>query len=210
VSTTTLPYLAAPGSIKTALERIRAAATPDRVTGDFITTKLQIKGGTGTALVPYLKKIGFVASDGAPTELYRRFRNQSIGGTAVADAIRLGYAPLGQVNEYFFDLPDQDLSNLILQVTGLDHDNQVAKLIFSTLKTLKNFADFNKHSSEEIQTKSEVMQLVPPVTQSKVSSEGKLGLNLSYTINLNLPATTDQAVFNAIFKSLREHLLSDG
>jgi len=37
--------------------------------------------------------------------------------------------------------------------------------------------------------------------------ESKSALNLSYTINLNLPATTNPEVFNAIFKSLREHLL---
>jgi len=34
-----------------------------------------------------------------------------------------------------------------------------------------------------------------------------LGLNLSYTINLNLPASSDIAVFNAIFKSLKDNLL---
>ena len=33
-------------------------------------------------------------------------------------------------------------------------------------------------------------------------------MNLSYTINLNLPATSDIAVFNAIFKSLKENVLS--
>jgi hypothetical protein len=33
------------------------------------------------------------------------------------------------------------------------------------------------------------------------------GLRLGYTINLNLPATTEIEVFNAIFKSLRENLL---
>jgi hypothetical protein len=37
----------------------------------------------------------------------------------------------------------------------------------------------------------------------------KIGFNLGYTINLNLPATSDPAVFNAIFKSLKEHLLRD-
>jgi hypothetical protein len=36
-----------------------------------------------------------------------------------------------------------------------------------------------------------------------------MGLSLSYTINLNLPATSDAAVFNAIFKSLKEHLLRE-
>jgi len=205
---TGLPYLAAPGSIKSGLEKIRAAATPERVTQDFMTTKLQIKGGTGTALIPFLKKIGLVGANGAPTELYKRFRNPSIGGTAIGDAIKIGYASLGQVNEYFYDLSDQDLLNLILQVTGLDHDNQVAKLIFSTLKSLKNFADF-KADVEENEPESKFIPPSLPSPPAMPEQPTKLGLNLSYTINLNLPATSDQAVFNAIFKSLKEHLISN-
>jgi hypothetical protein len=35
----------------------------------------------------------------------------------------------------------------------------------------------------------------------------EIGMNLSYTINLNLPPSTDPEVFNAIFKALKEHLL---
>lgn len=35
------------------------------------------------------------------------------------------------------------------------------------------------------------------------------GLSLGYTVNLHLPATSDVAVFNAIFRSLREHLLTN-
>jgi hypothetical protein len=101
---TSLPYLASPGSLKTALERIRAAAMPERVTLDFVNNTLQIKGGTGSALIPFFKKIGLVGSDGTPTELYKRVRNPSFGGTAIAEAIKSGYAPLGQVNESFYDL----------------------------------------------------------------------------------------------------------
>jgi len=41
-----------------------------------------------------------------------------------------------------------------------------------------------------------------------MNAELPTGLNLGYTINLHLPATSDIAVFNAIFKSLRENLLS--
>jgi hypothetical protein len=201
-----LPYLVSPGSIKTALEKIRAAATPDRVTQDFITTKLQIKGGTGTALIPFFKKIGLLASDGTPTELYKRFRNPSTGGSAIADAIKMGYAPLKQVNEYFFELPDQDLMNLILEVTGHDHDDQVAKLTFSTLKGLKSFADFKDTHVEELVESKELVAL-PSLPADTAQQPTKLGMNISYTINLNLPATSDQAVFNAIFKSLKEHLI---
>lgn len=124
-----LPYLASPGSIKAALERIRAAATPDRVTGDFVQTKLDIKGGTGRAILPFLKKIGFVNSDGAPSDLYRQFRNPTTGGTAVAKAIKIGYKPLQSINEYFYDLKDADLLAAIVQVTGTEADNSTAKYL---------------------------------------------------------------------------------
>ena len=207
----TLPYLVTPGSIKTGLEKIRAAATPDRVTQDFVQTKLNIKGGTGTALIPYLKKIGFVASDGSPTELYKRFRYPATAGAAVADAIKLGYRELKKVNEYFYELPDKDLLGLIVQVTGVEEGNKVASLTLSTLKYLKPFADFEQMSGGAGTTEAAIpTQVTVPVPSPQAKSAApNSGLNLTYTINLNLPATADQAVFNAIFRSLKENLLAD-
>ncbi len=206
-----LPYVASPGSIKTALEKIRSAATPERVTKDFITTVLQIKGGTGGSIPPFLKRIGFVGSDGAPTDLYKRFRNPATGGSAVADAIRLGYKDLLQANEYFYRLSDKELLALIVQVTGVEADNRAAALTLSCIKALKAFANFDATSAadEEIAQPSthEFAQKLPSLPAHHPST-GQVGLNLSYTINLNLPATADQAVFNAIFRSLKEHLLS--
>lgn len=206
-----LPYVASPGSIKTALEKIRSAATPDRVTKDFVTTVLQIKGGTGGNLPPFLKRIGFVGSDGAPTDLYRRFRNPGTGGAAVADAIRLGYKDLLQANEYFYRLSDKELLALIVQVTGVDADNRAAALTLAAIKALKAFANF-----DAVESSSEAPEQRPPNDSAARTpnlpalhtGKGQVGLNLSYTINLNLPATADQAVFNAIFRSLKEHLLS--
>jgi hypothetical protein len=207
-----LPYLASPGSIKACLDKIKNAATPDRVTQDFIMTKLQIKGGTGAALIPYMKKIGFVASDGSPTDLYRQFRNHSTAGAAAEKAIKTGYKELVQANEYFIDLSDKDLLALIVQVTGVEAGNQVAKLTLSTLKALKAFSNFNKDvgsvkdSKVEGESSNNLSDKKPPHTNGDGRRQG---LNLSYTINLNLPATTDQAVFNAIFRGLKEHLISD-
>jgi hypothetical protein len=205
----TLPYLASPGSIKTCLDKIKAAATPDLVTQDFITTKLQIKGGTGKALIPYLKKIGFVASDGSPTEIYKRFRNHATAGAAAADAVKTGYKELQSVNEYFYDLNDKDLLASIVQVTGVEADSQVAKLTLSTLKTLKSFANFEAKGSENLKETKEEKKTDKSDNAKSGASEGRRSLKLSYTINLNLPATSDQAVFNAIFRSLAEHLINN-
>lgn len=208
-----LPYLVTPGSIKTGLEKIRDAATPDRVTQDFVQTKLNIKGGTGSSLIPYLKKIGFVASDGSPTDIYKRFRNHATAGTAVFDAIKLGYKELEKVNEYFYELSDKDLLALIVQVTGVEAGNKVAALTLSTFKALKPFADFDQKavSATNPSVESHAVESAGFQPPSQHSSQLAIsrGLNLAYTINLNLPATADQAVFNAIFRSLKENLLAD-
>lgn len=212
-----LPYVTSATSIKNALERIRAAATPPRFTTDFVNTVLQIKGGTGNTIAPFMKRIGLVASDGSPTELYKRYRNQSNGGVAIAEAIKQSYKELSTANEYFYKLNDKELQELILQVTGLDRENRVAQSMLATLKTLKSFADFDSQNSVEDAEVPRLEHSSPtkssgthePTSSRTTGNGGGLGLNLAYTINLNLPATTDQAVFNAIFKSLREHLLSN-
>jgi hypothetical protein len=204
--TASLPYLASPGSIKSALERIQNASTPERVTGDFVKTKLQIKGGTGAAIPPFLKKLGLVAADGSPTELYKRFRNPTHSGEAIATGIKTAYRELASANEYFYDLNDNDLLNLIVQVTGSQKDSTTAKLTLSTLKTLKQLADFESKPSAELPT---VVRSDNRQDDGAKANAERVGINLSYTINLNLPATSDQAVFNAIFRSLREHLLSN-
>jgi len=132
-----LPYHTSPGVIDTALEKIRAASTPDRVTQDFVITTLSIKGGAGKAVVPFLKKVGFIRSDGTPTEIYTAFRNHSKAGTAAAQALRLGYKALYDINERAHDLQDADLKGLIVQVTGLEEKSTAVQQILGSFKRLK-------------------------------------------------------------------------
>lgn len=82
-------------------------------------------------------------------------------------------------------------------------------LSFSSIKALKTFADFGASEVEEVSDEIPVSLLPVPIGVPPVEDGRKLGLNLAYTINLNLPATADIAVFNAIFKSLKENLLKD-
>jgi Family of unknown function (DUF5343) len=212
---TNLPYVASAGSLKTALDKIRQAATPPRVTTDFVNTVLQIKGGTGSYIPPFFKRTGLVGSDGTPTELYRRFRNPATGGAAMADAIRFGYKELLKANEYFYRLSDKDLLALIVQVTGVEAGNRAAQMTLASLKVLKTYADFDATdtTASRVEAPASTTTTEPaaqPVSfPVQASGSSRLGLNLSYTINLNLPATADQAVFNAIFRSLKEHLLSN-
>ncbi|MFO1133025.1 MAG: DUF5343 domain-containing protein [Hyphomicrobiales bacterium] len=208
---TALPYVTAAGNIGKALKGIKAAATPERVSQDFVKTVLQIPGGSGDQMTSYLKKIGFAGPDGSPTEIYRSFRNNdSASRQAVAEAVRRGYAPLFQRNEFMHTLNDADLRALIVSETGQASDSSAVANIFACIKNLKEFADFSKPEpsarNEKVESNSPSTPALPVVNQLP---QEKFGMNLSYTINLNLPATSDAAVFNAIFKSLKENLLKD-
>jgi hypothetical protein len=198
-----LPYLQAYSNITKTLDKIIEAQTPERFTIDYLDTKLGLKGGSARPVIPYLKRTGFLNSDGSPTDLYKRFRNKSQRGAAAAEAVRKGYARLYETNEYAHDLDDDGLKGLVLQVTGLERNTSTFNAIIGSFKALKAYANFDGASAappDEDEKPAEETQL-PPADQLP-------GVNLGYTINLHLPPTSDVAVFNAIFKSLREHLLT--
>jgi Family of unknown function (DUF5343) len=198
-----LPYVTAYGNIPKALEKIQAASTPPRFTHDFLATKLGMSGGSARPVVPFLKRTGFLATDGTPTALYTQFRNEDQRGAAAAAALRKGYAPLYEINEYAHDLDEGGLKNLAVQVTGLEKNSTTIKLIAKSFKALDAFADHEaKPPGEDAGVANEEAAALPSGVTAPPA-----GLKLGYTINLNLPPTSDIAVFDAIFKSLREHLL---
>jgi hypothetical protein len=204
-----LPYVTAPGNIAKALEGIKKAATPPKITQDFVKAMLGIKGGSGNQIASFLKKIGFANADGTPSEIYKRFRNSATSGAAVAQAIRYGYAPLYNRNEYAHQLSDAELVGLIVEETGQADDASSVTLTQSAIKHLKKFADFTAAGNEKPEPITNPEKLPVAVKQDVSAAAASVGMNLSYTINLNLPATNDIAVFNAIFKSLKENLLGD-
>lgn len=206
----TLPYVTATGNISRAIEAIRRAATPQKVSGDFVKNMLGIKGGAGDQITTYLKKIGLADASGTPTELYNKVRNPTTSAAAISECLKIAYAPLFDRNEYVFSLNDEDLKGLIVEETGNAHDSNPVKMAFACFKALNALADFAAAPSPTITEVSEEPKTSPSPRQQENLNEvaGKSPrLNIGYNIHLNLPATDDIAVFNAIFKSLKENLL---
>jgi hypothetical protein len=206
MASSTLPYVTGYGTITKVLDKIKTASTPPRFTQDFLATKLNMSGGSQKPVIPFLKRTGFLGSDGVPTDLYKRFRNSAQSGAAAAEALHIGYKPLYEINEYVHSAKDADLRGLIVQVTGAEEDSQTVKVIVGSFKALKAFADFSGTVADDDEAGTDTS----PVDDGDIGGNAGVlpsHINLGYTINLHLPATSDAAVFNAIFKSLREHLL---
>lgn len=214
-----LPYCNSVGTLANMLEKIKSASVPERFTQDFVSTKLAMKGGSAAACIPFVKKMGFVASDGTPTDLYKEFRNPHKSRIAVGKAFKKLYQKLYEMNEYVHDATDQEIRGLIVQCTGGEKESSVTKLTLSTLNMLRKISDFDGESEEDTESLNDTISRSPSIETAPHSisqlqipalqQHSTKGINLAYTINLNLPATKDIEVFNAIFKSLKEHILGD-
>lgn len=211
-----LAYSTSVGTLEKMLEKIKTASAPDRFTQDFVGTKLAMKGGTAKACIPILKKMGLIGSDGTPTDLYREYRNPAKSRLALGKAFRTLYARLYEMNEYVHDAKDQEVLGLIVECTGKEHDNVTTRYTLSTFNMLRKHADFEEGKESHIllyenekkeETLTQKTSPVPYTIPAAANVSNNKGINLSYTINLNLPATKDIEVFNAIFKSLKEHIL---
>ncbi len=201
-----LPYVAYPSGMVKILQKIKQATTPDRFTQDFLETKLSFKGGNYKQFIPLAKKVGLLNSDGTPTDLYKKFRNSKTSEAAMAEAIRIGYREAFERNEYVNELSKEEFKGLVVEITGHDSKDAKVQLICQTFDCLKSLANFEGKLPKG-ETSDESGKDKPKVLTGEGTEDKDVDLNLSYIINLVLPKTDDPAVFNAIFRSLRENLL---
>lgn len=199
------PFMNAYGLVTKILDKVIEAPQPDRFTVDFLTNKLGHGSGSARPIISLLKKLNFITSDGTPTPLYSKFRNPDTRGAAMNEGIRTAYKDLYERSEYAHDLDKDKLRNMVMEVTGAEKGDPTIGSIVNTFQNLKAYAKVDgvkpDHSKVVVLKNEENPPPPPPPAQNMT------GLNLSYTINLNLPETSDVEVFNAIFRSLKENLL---
>lgn len=134
--------MSSPGLIQKIFDKIQEARRPERFTQDFLETKLGHSGGSARPIIPLLKRMEFLSSDGTPTNLYDQFRNPSSKGAALALGIRHAYRELFDRNQFADSLSREKLTNLVREMTGAEKDSRVVQLIVSTFFALKAEADF--------------------------------------------------------------------
>ncbi|MCA9487505.1 MAG: DUF5343 domain-containing protein [Nanoarchaeota archaeon] len=210
-------YVNSYGKIKELLESIKNAAVPQKFTHDFLYNTLGFKSTSDRALISFLKRLGFLSQENIPTQIYKDFRVISLSKEILGKQIKECYSMLFQANVKAHELPQSDIQELIKRVTGWGNDDQRLSSAVGTFQKLVDLAEFKSPESykeEKIEKKKQEVTQQSFNESKKVPVESfnlhkKFPLGFSYSINLNLPETTDIEVFNAIFKSLKDNLLNE-
>jgi hypothetical protein len=211
------------GVIPKILNKILEAKTPEKFTQDFLANKLGFPGGSRQPFIGLFKKLGFIDSAGNPSALYNRFRNEATSKSAMAEGMKKAFNDLYSISEYAHELPKDKLKAYVIQLTGAEKNSSRVSGIVGTFEALKDFADFDGDDEEKKPSQEQdnltkpmpaIYQHPPQNTQAPAQNtqaptqNGDLKMHIGYNIHLNLPESKDPEVFAAIFKALKQNLLS--
>lgn len=197
-------------------EEIKKAPVPPKFTLDFMSSILGLKSSSYRAMIPLLKGLNFIDPNNIPTIAYKNYRDDNLSQKVMAEIIKNAYQDLYKINEYAHTLDKKTLITKLTTFYGTSkEDLQVIKVADTFLKLCK-LADFENINIPDSKGIIETEQIIDEnntnkfATPENIPSQRNISkLGLSYTINLNLPATSDINVFNAIFKSLKENIINE-
>lgn len=202
-----LPYLVTNKRLPDLFAKIQSAGVPEKFTFEFL-KKLGFASSNDRALPSLLKKLGFLDQSGSPTPRYSAYRHTKNAGHVLADAVREVYQELFALDENVYKASRDDLLGLVSRVTGAD--KKYVALMASTFTALTDLAVWDVPAVEVTPLPTDDFDAPKEhATDHTEHSCKKKGHTIAFrhNVEIHLPATTNIAVYNAIFKSLRDHLL---
>jgi hypothetical protein len=203
-------YLTSTKNLDGMLTAIQTAQAPKRFTLAFL-ENLGYKSSSDRLILNVLKAIGFLNADGKPTDRYFRFLDQSEAAKVLADAIRDAYEDLFQLNRNAQNWSRTEVRNKLKTLTQGQYSDAVLTKMAGTFTELAKHADFDQPASaadaDSTVGAEPGSDEVAPASQTPLPG-GQVALGgLVYSIQIHLPESRDQAVYDALFKSLNTHLL---
>ena len=209
-------YTVKPNSVPAYFDAILDAQPPERFSTRFL-ENLGFASTNDRLLIGILKELGFLNSDGAPQQRYYDFLDRTRSRQVLAEGIKEAFGDLFAINIKANELSVDDVKNKLRTLYKGTKTDTVIDRVATTFIALCEYADFTgvpttvapeektppEKTSEESNPKTEEKQVDKTIhsTSSSVALD-----SLQYHINIILPDARDQSVYDAIFRSLREHL----
>lgn len=206
-------YLITTKNLDAFFNSILGAQAPGKFTNKFL-EQLEFNSTNDRLFVGMLKALKFIDPNGIPQDRYFKFLDQTQSKKVLAEAIHDTYSDLFKVNKKANEMAANEVKNKLKTLTQGTKTDKVLSLMANTFVALCRYADFSS---------AKTLSIVTPKEQSRVNHEDvkedeqmgvkheliskQITTEMHYNIQIHLPETRDITVYDAIFKSLKEHLL---
>jgi hypothetical protein len=209
-------YSVKAGSFQAYFDAIQSAQAPERFTVKFL-EGLEFASTNDRTFIGILKELGFLDANNVPTKRYYEFLDKDVAPGVLADGIKEMFSDLFAIRKDAYKMTQTEVYNKLRTLyAGKKKTDNLVKLIATNFISLCKLADFERSKPEIVKSDGKEKTENDIKDKQKEHSEEdsggsrkgkKLNLDsLQYHINIVLPDTKDQAVYDAIFKSLRDHL----
>lgn len=184
---------------------LREGTAPDKFNQQYL-VDLGFGGSNYRVLIPLLKDLGFLSTDGIPTQRYMNYLDGSQSERVLGEAVKQSYSDIFTITKSPSKGDREKIAGKFKSSFNLS-DLQ-AERNANTFLALAELSDFSDSTLSGV-----TAPVAPPSADTPANEEpserARVGrvIGLKYDIAIHLPATKDIEVYNAIFKSLKDHLV---
>jgi hypothetical protein len=200
------PYAQVTGKLKVFFNKIQEVGQPSEVHQKWLAS-IGLKSSNDRRVIPVLRFIGFIDSSNKPTSRWTQYRDKTRAPKVLAEGIREGYRQLFETYPEAHRQSDESLKAFFS--TRTKGGSQVVQKTFTTFKVLCELADFESVPVESVSRPTTPAQLSEDALE--IPEKPLKGFEREITININvqltLPETTDESVYDKLFAAMKKHLL---
>lgn len=202
-------YLQTTKNLQNIINSLVSAKAPERFTNKFL-EDLGFKSTNDRLYIGVFKGLGLLDESGVPTQRYHQFLDQSETGKVLALGIQEAYGDLFALRKDAQTLSNDEVKGKLKTLTQGQKSDNILLLMTNTFKALCDVADWsvdnNVYNQANVLNEKSDISVEEKGDKGNSLFEGRK-MNLHYNIQIHLPETTNMAVYDAIFQSLRKHLL---
>jgi len=206
----TTSYLTSIKNLDSIINSVINAKAPDKFTTRFL-EDLGFKSSNDRLIIGVFKALGLIDDNGQPLQRYYEFLDQTQTKKILAIGIQEAYEDLFNLRKDAQTLSNDEIKNKLKTLTQGQKSEKVISLMAATFRALCDLADWTDIPIEKPDfTVGDTSAMIPTqqeVDQIAVMSGGSTKMNLHYNIQIHLPETTNAAVYDVIFQSLKKHLV---
>lgn len=202
-------YLTTTKNLESIINSVISAKAPERFTNKFL-EDLGYKSSNDRLVIGMFKALGLLDDSGQPLQRYFEFLDQSQTGKVLAVGIEEAYEDLFNLRKDAQNLTNEEVKNKLKTLTQGQKSDKILSLMAMTFRAFCDIADWDQLGQNKVSKNAENLPLdnkLSVTIPTPIGKEQQIGMNLHYNIQIHLPETTNMAVYDAIFQSLKKHLM---